>query len=346
MTTTNLQQEGGPLHIAFLGCGNVAHQHARTLAGMRLPVRCSFASRDPLRASELAARFPGSEAFESYEAALTSRAVDAVCVVVPPSLHREWTLAALSEGKHVIVEKPGFLRPEDFDEVGSLAAGAGLQVLVAENYFYKPVLRVLRRLITGGVIGEPLLVHLNAVKWQNADGWRSVPQLAGGGALFEGGVHWMSFAAHLGLTLEQVGGLQPRGTCAPERSMLVTLRYAEGAVGTLAYSWEVPSPLRGLRMSRIFGKGGSIAFESNGLFVLAHGARTCFRVPGLRDIGGYRAMLADFVRALRDGEPAALTLHEARRDVERVAAVYRAARAGDSRADLPEAAGEEARWAL
>ena len=104
--------------------------------------------------------------------------------------------------------------------------------------------------------------------------------------------------------------------------MLVTIDYASGAIGTLAYSWEVPATARGLRLSKIYGRAGSITFETNGLWVLAHGARTRFYIPGLRDLAGYRAMWADFVAAWRDDRDATMTLDHARRDLELVEQAY------------------------
>ena len=75
----------------------------------------------------------------------------------------------------------------------------------------------------------------------------------------------------------------------PERSALAVFEYHSGAVGALYHSWETPSPLKGLRLSRIYGRQGSIGFESNGLFVLAWGARKQLIFPGFRDLTGRRA---------------------------------------------------------
>jgi predicted dehydrogenase len=103
---------------------------------------------------------------------------------------------------------------------------------------------------------------------------------------------------------------------------MLAIAYAEGAVGTLLYSWEVPSPLRGLRISRIFGKRGAIAFESNGLAILVSGARTRLIVPGLGDIGGYKAMFRDFIGVLRSGAEPQMTLDVAERDLALVEEAY------------------------
>jgi predicted dehydrogenase len=135
----------------------------------------------------------------------------------------------------------------------------------------------------------------------------------------------MSFVNNLGLTVSDVRGLVPGGAGAMERSILLALTFAEGAVGTLSYSWEVPSLARGLRLSKIYGRRGTITFESNGLWVLAHGTRRRLHVPGVRDLAGHRAMWDDLVRALREGVDAKFTLSHARRDLDLVERAYASA---------------------
>ena len=53
--------------------------------------------------------------------------------------------------------------------------------------------------------------------------------------------------------------------------MMVAFRYDNKAVGALYYSREIPSLLRGMRLSKLFGRKGIITFESNGLFIIARG---------------------------------------------------------------------------
>jgi predicted dehydrogenase len=312
-----------PIRLALLGCGLAARLHARTLRRFRGEAVWAFASRRPGVAQEYARRYGGAAAYDSYEAALADPQVDAVLVLTPPALHLEWTERALAAGKHVIVEKPAFPRAADFDRAREAAARAGRLVLVAENYAYKPAVARLREIIESGALGDVLFLHVNALKSQRTGDWRDDPALAGGGALLEGGVHWIHFMGALGLTIESARGARPGARVGAEKSLLVTLRYREGAVGTLAYSWEVHSPLRGLRLSRIYGTRGAIAFESNGLAIAVHGARRALHLPGLRDPAGYRTMFRDLLDALREGREARVTLERARRDVELIEQVYR-----------------------
>jgi hypothetical protein len=104
--------------------------------------------------------------------------------------------------------------------------------------------------------------------------------------------------------------------------MLVVVEYGEGPVATLHYSWEVPAPLKGLRLSHVWGTDGAVTFETNGLFVAARGRRWSLRLPGVRDIAGYRAMWRDFLEALCDRRPPSMTLELAERDLALVETVY------------------------
>ena len=309
------------MRLVFLGTGAIARAHARRL-GRHKGVELAFASRTPERARAIA-RSLGGASYPSYDAAITAPEVDVVAVVTPPDSHAELALRALAAGKHVVLEKPALLRSADVATVAAAAAAANRRVFVAENYHYKPLLARLNRLLADRVVGDVLFIQVNAIKQQAAPGWRS-----GHGALYAGGIHWIDFMTKLG----EVRGVRghapaPRPGAAPavERSMLVTFDYAGGAVGTLAYSWEVPATARGLRLSKIYGRAGTITFETNGLWVLCHGTRTRLHVPGLRDLAGYRAMWADFVAAWRDDREPAMTLDHARRDLELVEQAYRTA---------------------
>jgi UDP-N-acetylglucosamine 3-dehydrogenase len=313
------------LGIAFLGCGAVTQAHTRTLRALDPDLRLYYASRDLSRAAELNTRCAGAGAFASYATALEDPRVDAVLVATPPAFHLEWTLRALAAGKHVIVEKPPFPRATDFTAVEEAARAAARQVLVAENYFYKPVVRALRSMLRDGTIGEPRFLDIKALKTQRTGNWRDDPTLAGGGALYEGGIHWIDFLANIGLDVVSVHGFQPGREIGLDREMLVVARYAQGAVGVLFFSWAIPSLLKGVRLSHIYGTEGSIRFESNGLFILALGKRMRLRVPGVRDLTGTRAMFRDFLGALREGRAPEFTLSRARRDLELVEAAYRTA---------------------
>ncbi|HTL04640.1 MAG TPA: Gfo/Idh/MocA family oxidoreductase [Gemmatimonadales bacterium] len=313
------------LSLALLGCGAIARRHARTLNRFGSRVRLAFASREAARAESFRRDCGGFAAFPSYQAALDSAEVEAVLVTTPPAQHRELVLGALRAGKHAIVEKPAFLHSADADQVAAAAAAAGRQVLVAENYAYKPLTRVLCRLLEADEIGPARLIRLSARKHQATPDWRGSAALAGGGALFEGGVHWVNLLAWLGGEIVDVQGYRPGRPEGLERTMVVVVRFANGAVGSLHHSWEAPARLQGISFSQVIGERGTISFESNGLLVLLNGRRRRVLLPGFRDLKGFRAMFDDFLTALATGAAPRMTLAAARRDLAVVEAAYRSA---------------------
>jgi UDP-N-acetylglucosamine 3-dehydrogenase len=300
--------------VLMVGCGMAARIHSSTLRRIG-GVDLFYASRDGGRAEAYRRQYGGRRAFACYAEALAERSVDVALIATPTATHRELAIQALQAGKHVMVEKPAFMRSEDADAVREIASAADRRVFVTENYAYKPIAEHLRHLIRSGDLGEIRFVTLNATKRRTAAGWRAEPALSGGGALFEGGVHWISFVANLGLEVEEVRAYRVGASDGPDQSALIVFRYVGGAVGTLAHSWELAAPLGGLRLSKVQGTLGAVTFESNGLAAVASGRRRSLRLFALRDPLGYRAMLADFLRALRTGEPPRFTLAMARRDL-------------------------------
>lgn len=294
--------------------------HSRILRGQPgLEVR--YASRDPAKAEAFRRRYGGAVAYPSYDAAFDDATLDTVVIATPPRAHLDLTLRALTAGLDVIVEKPAFFRAQDAATVRCAAAAAGRRVLVAENYAYKPLLGALRKVLETEEVGQALFLQLNAVRLQRIPGWREDP-VACGGALLEGGIHWLHFLASLGPPIRAVRGARPGPPIGNDRSMLVVVEYASGLVASLHYSWEVPSPLRGLRISHLWGTAGGVTFETNGAFVAIHGRRRRLRFPMLRDIAGYRGMWRDFLGALRTGLPPLMTLDLAERDLRLVEAIH------------------------
>jgi predicted dehydrogenase len=310
------------LRLAFLGCGWATRIHSRVVARLDHRVARVYASRDAARARAYATRFGGAASPWGYEGALADPAVDAAVIATPPATHLELTLHALRAGKHVIVEKPAFTRAADVAVVRRVACAANRRVLVAENYHYKPLRDALGDLLRRGVVGEPRFLQINAVRHQRTSGWRDDRAATGAGALLEGGIHWIHLLAGLGLSVETARGFEPSRNGRPDRSMLVVLEYGEGPVASLHYSWEVPAPLRGLRLSYLWGTEGTVTFETNGLFLSVRGRRWTFRTPGLRDLAGYRGMWRDFLGALREDRAPAMTLDLAERDLKLVEMIY------------------------
>ena len=161
------------------------------------------------------------------------------------------------------------------------------------------------------------------MKRQRTSGWRDDPALAGGGALFEGGVHWVNFASSLGFTIRRVKAVRPAPGAGIERSMALLLEYREGpACAALLLLGGRVTPQGTSHLADLRAQG-SLAFESNGLFVAAPGTRWGIHFPRLSDIQGRRAMFADFLEAWETRREPRMTLAHARRDLEIIEEAYR-----------------------
>jgi predicted dehydrogenase len=318
-----------PLHLAFLGCGFITQVHSRHLKGFKSDIVASYASRERARAEEYCRRFHGSGSYADYASAINDPRVDAVVIAVPPALHLDLTLRALAAGKHVLVEKPAFPRLEDYRTAIDARNQAKRVVLVGENDHYKPLAVVLRKLVAQGAIGEMVFAHFTTIakRLKTETDWRNDEGMAGGDAFFEEGIHWLHIAGSLGPSIVSIGGYRPavsrEGPDKRAKSMMVAFRYDNDAVGALYYSREIPSLLKGLRLSKLYGRKGVITFESNGLFVFARGngvPRLVF--PGFRDIRGYQAMYRDFHTAIAQGRAPEMSLERAIADQRLMDDVY------------------------
>jgi predicted dehydrogenase len=319
------------LRIAFLGCGFITRVHSRHLRSLRDEISCSYASRDRARADAFCREHGGAGSYPDYTAAIQDPNIDAVVIAVPPRFHLDLTLQALEAGKHVLVEKPAYVCMSDYHTVMEARDRSRRVVLVGENDHYKPLAVCLRRLLAEGVLGEMVFAHFTTIarKFKTADDWRNDETMAGGDAFFEEGIHWLHLAGSLGPRIETIHGYRPsvssEGPDTRPKSILVAFRYDNGAVGSLYYSREIPSLLRGLRLSKLFGRRRIITFESNGLFVFVRGeGMPSLLFPGFRDIRGYQAMYRDFARAIHEQGVPEMSLERAIEDQRLMDQIYEA----------------------
>ncbi|MEM7808912.1 MAG: Gfo/Idh/MocA family oxidoreductase, partial [Planctomycetota bacterium] len=95
----------GPFRWGVLGTGNIARQFCRDLQALPGHELRLVGSRSGNRAADFAREFGGTAA-DGYHGVLDDPGVDAIYVSLPNTLHAEWTINALGEGRHVLCEKP------------------------------------------------------------------------------------------------------------------------------------------------------------------------------------------------------------------------------------------------
>ncbi len=314
--------------ICFFGCGAIAARHAKMLKKLYPHIALSFADSDLPRAKEYAARFAGSEYFESVKMAAASDSVDVVFITTPHAYHSELAVLAANGGKDIIIEKPVTRNLKELAAIEKAVKKNGVRCTVAENYYYKPVIKKIRSAIERGLIGEVLFIELNKTNRDKVGGWRTDAKMMGGGALLEGGVHWVNALVSLaGARPSDVIAFRPGAkyeTQIPfEDSLEVVVTFANGIVGKLLHSWRIPNPLKGVAISKIYGSEGVITFESNGLFYSVHGKKIRMSPVNPFDFLGFRSMHRAFVESYVEGKPWEPSLARIRYELELVEAAYR-----------------------
>lgn len=186
---------------------------------------------------------------------LLNQELDAVVVATSNDSHEELTFAALDRGLPVLCEKPLALTADAAQAMADRAAEVDVATLVPFTYRYMPQNQHLKRLIDDGFIGRPF--HLN-MRYFTGFGrepgynWRFDAERAGSGVLGDLGSHWLHVARWLFGEVTEIGALtdsfyerpdRPDGTgyTRSEDSALMTVRFANGAYGTLqtsAVCWE------------------------------------------------------------------------------------------------------------
>ena len=177
------------MNAAIIGCGLIGRKRAMALAG-----RCRVAvCADPVRerAEGLAAQY-GAAAEAEWQRALALPDIDVVFVAATHDALAPVTLAAVGQGRHVLVEKPAARCPEELEPVMAAAAASGALVRVGFNHRYHPALQKARELVDAGAVGDLMFVrarygHGGRVGYDRE--WRARPEISGGGELIDQGVH-------------------------------------------------------------------------------------------------------------------------------------------------------------
>lgn len=316
--------------LAVLGCGWIAHRHAAAAQALGKRIALSFASRDERRAETYRARYSGVVAYGSYEAAVTDPAVEGVVICTPHDRHLADALLAVAHGKHVLVEKPMARTLEEADRMIQAARAAGVALMVAENFRFMPAFRAVRLLLAQGWLGSLRQIHITAWGYREQTGWRRSAGAMGGGALIDRGIHYVDLLLQWGGRPARVFALVPPksiGHMEGEDALSLLVHLGGSVVGLLSVSLAVRGVPR-LQWSTLIGTAGTLFVEHGGRGLWLRSERGQRVRLFLSDRRGYRAMLTEFMEAVRAGRLPEMDGVEARRDLALVVAAYRSRETG------------------
>jgi predicted dehydrogenase len=182
------------LNLGIIGCGAIGQKRAQHLAGARL-LYC--VDTQLTQAAHLAGQVEGCRFGSDWQALLECADIDAVIIATPHDSLARITRAAISAGKHVLVEKPAARHADELLDLPQLALQHGVRVRVGFNHRYHRAFQQARLLVDSGILGPLLFLrarygHGGRPGYEH--GWRAQPARSGGGELIDQGVHLIDLA--------------------------------------------------------------------------------------------------------------------------------------------------------
>ena len=228
-------------------------------------------------------------------------------------------------GKHVLVEKPIARTLEEADRMIGAAFGAGLALMVAENFHFMPAFRHVKAVLAGAGIGRLRELHLVSRGLRPPSGWRGDAEVTGGGALIDGGIHYVHNLRWWGGPVRRVFALRPPQTLAgmtAEDAVNVLAELSDGLVGFVSNSLAAPGLPR-VQWSTVTGTEGTCFGDNRGRVVAVRG-RGGWKVRlFVRDTRGHAAMLSAFRETMKTGRVSEMDGPSGRADLAIVLAAYR-----------------------
>jgi UDP-N-acetyl-2-amino-2-deoxyglucuronate dehydrogenase len=329
------------MRFALIGAGTIGAVHARLIEALGdEAVLAAVVDNNLDRAGKLVSEY-GGRAYATAAEAYAAEEIDAVGICLPSALHADVAVEALRAGKHVIVEKPVDITLAAADRLIEAQRETGLTVSVISQRRFQPPVAQIRAAIDNGTLGRVTSgiaesAFFRPQSYYDGDDWRGTLAIDGGGALMNQGIHaldllvWMlgrpvqvsaqtGRLAHSGIEVEDLAG--------------ASIVFESGAIGLMLAS-TAAYPGRPVRLT-IHGDQGTAVLDDDQLayFTAATGAEP--EAPVLAGPDGWGpvelahlAQYRDFIAAVREGRPPAVTLEAGRRSLATVLAVYESARSG------------------
>ncbi|MBA2718358.1 MAG: Gfo/Idh/MocA family oxidoreductase [Chloroflexi bacterium] len=251
--------DGGLVGLGVVGCGGAALDVVRSVGGSSSVRVVAVHDRDPARAEDLARR-SGARIRPDLEGLLADPAVDAVYVALPHDLLAPMAVAALGHGRHVLVEKPLAVDRRGIASVRAAAAAAGRSVGVLFELRFVATVRAATDLVRSGALGAIRQVRIRTLidkppaYWSSgptgrvSDPWRATRERAGGGVVMMNAIHQLDLVRSIiGQEVVRVAAETEPGVAGVEVEDVAaaTLRFADGAIGSLVASAHAPGASAG-----------------------------------------------------------------------------------------------------
>lgn len=213
-------------------------------------------------ARDIAEKYGFNYCATSADDVLDDADVNLVVVATRHDLHAELVRRALLKGKHVFVEKPLALSDEELEGVLDAAANSAGQVMVGFNRRFSPLARAAREFFNGRQAPLSISYRVNAGRIPKSH-WLQDPR-EGGGRIIGEVCHFIDLMQYLTgslVTRIYAESITSRNQeMVDEDNSFITLRFADGSNGSIAYLSEGDKAMPKERVE-IFSEGKSFVLD-------------------------------------------------------------------------------------
>jgi len=240
---------GKKLGWAIVGLGSLSiYEILPAFAKCEKSKPVALVSGHPDKANKLAERYGISQKniynYQNYDAIKDNPEVDIIYIVLPNSMHAEYTIRGFQAGKHVLTEKPMACTPDECQKMIDTGRAANKKLMVAYRCRYEPYNQEAIRVCRSGELG-PLQVILADAGFNsgNPDQWRLKKALAGGGSLMDIGIYALNASRYLsGEEPAEVNAMVYSTPNDPrfkevEQNVIFQLRFPSGAIANCTSSY-------------------------------------------------------------------------------------------------------------
>jgi predicted dehydrogenase len=232
-----------PVNIAVAGAGLIGKRHVEAIAASGAARLAAIV--DPAPAAADYAASLGVPWRRSLAEMIDAEKPDGVILATPNQMHVEQGLACVAAGLPALVEKPIATDIAGALRLVEAAEAAAVPLLVGHHRRHNPLIAAAKAKLAEGALGR--IVAVNAMFWLmkpedyfDAD-WRRQP---GAGPVFLNLIHDIDLLRHLCGEIVSVQAMESsavRGFAVEDTAALL-LRFASGALGTVAISDTVVAP--------------------------------------------------------------------------------------------------------
>ncbi|MGP4079099.1 Gfo/Idh/MocA family protein [Pseudalkalibacillus sp. R45] len=332
-----------PLGIGIIGCGEVANAHVNEYNELRDQcVLRAVADVNRESAFEFVRHHPSDiEVYTDMNLLLQRDDIDIVSICTPPYLHKNHVLKAISQGKHVLCEKPFVPTLADCDEVLRATENTNLKIGVAMQLRYNPDFRKIKQLIQDDFLGHIYFAEMRGLYWRGNSyfkkAWRGTWEKGCGGVLMNQGIHILDlFLEILGPVKSVYADMETvKHKTEVEDHIRATIWFANGTRGELLCSLNVADPEVSMCFSghdktlRFPFKVNEVHESFNGFPLLGdpNKIEAIKKLDNLQSdkVNEHDELIKDFVRAIQEDREPSIGGLEARNSLEVITAIYKSA---------------------